>query len=355
MRRASTAGRGARRCGPVGAVAASRRAALVLRRRLPAHTLDRDDFDRMDQGRVGTLRVALPWHEVDPTPVAGRLRLGALRRHRRRRCASTAIDVLPTVYTVPTGSRRSSTARRRPNGPCSITPPHTELGLSPWRTFLAEAVGRYGPGGLLLGAASRRCATQPITAWQIWNEENSPGFFQPRPDVGPLRRRCCSAASEAIRGQDPDAEVVLGGLFGYPLNGRDGGLRATDYLRELYADPGIEAAFDGRRRSTRTRPHAPGVKGQMRRINHIVREAGDEQARIWITEIGWGSGGKRDAAQPRPRRPGAAAAPGVPLLRRPRARHAHPDRALVRVARRRRARRAAASGARARASSRSAR
>jgi hypothetical protein len=249
-------------------------------------SLSAGDFDRMGRARVGMVRAALPWQEVDPSPAPGDYewaRFDAIVAGAARR----GISVLPTVYTVPQWVSHVAEHCNGPaNGPCSITPPHTTYGLSLWRTFLAEAVGRYGPDGRFW-AAHPHLRYEPITAWQIWNEENSPGFFQPRPN--PSRyANLLRAASEAIRGQDPGAQVVIGGLFGYPLKGRDGGLRATEYLHDLYAIPDIGAAFDG----VAVHPYASriaGVEGQMRRINHIIHRAHDEQAQIWVTEIGWGS------------------------------------------------------------------
>jgi hypothetical protein len=247
--------------------------------------LGTEDFERMGRARVGMVRVALPWQEVDPSPEPGDYnwaRFDAIVAGAARH----GIKILPTVYTVPHWVSQIEHCDSPPNGPCSITPPHTTYGLSLWRTFLAEAVGRYGPDGRFWDTHPN-LRYEPIKAWQIWNEENSPGFFQPRPD--PARyANLLRAAAEAIRGQDPTAQVVIGGLFGYPLNGRDGGLRATDYLRALYAIPDIGAAFDG----VAVHPYASrisGVEGQMRRINHIIHQAHDEQAQVWVTEIGWGS------------------------------------------------------------------
>jgi hypothetical protein len=250
------------------------------------HTLGDADFDRMGRAHVGMVRVPLPWQEVDPTPAPGDYEWGRFDAIVAG-AARHGITVLPTVYTVPPWVSEIERCHGPANGPCSIIPPHTTYGLSLWRTFLAEAVERYGPDGSFW-VAHPALRYEPITAWQIWNEENSPGFFQPRPN--PARyANLLRAASEAIRGQDPTAQIVIGGLFGYPLKGRDGGLRATEYLRDLYAIPDIEAAFDG----VAVHPYASrisGVEGQMRRINHIIHQAHDDGAQIWVTEIGWGSG-----------------------------------------------------------------
>jgi hypothetical protein len=127
-----------------------------------------------------------------------------------------------------------------------------------------------------------------LRVWQIWNEENDPGFFKPRPDIDRYVE-LLRAASGAIRGQDDGAEILLGGMCCHPRHGDDGGIRLTDYLRGLYAHPGIEAEFDG----VAIHPYAKKikrVKGQVERATALVHdELGDPQASIWITEVGWSS------------------------------------------------------------------
>ncbi len=252
--------------------------------------LSDSDVERMGQGQVGTLRVALPWMEVDPSPVPADYNWSRFDSVVEA-AARAGITVLPTVYTVPVWVSTLEGCTKPPGGPCSITPPHTAAGLAAWRAFLGAATRRYGPGGLFW-TLYPDLARHPIGAWQIWNEQNSPGFFQPRPDVDRYAS-LLSAASEAIRGQDPAAEIILGGLFRNPLNGRKGGIKATDYLRALYAHPGLEQDFDG----VAIHPYAArihSVAKQVERMVRTVRKAGDEQAGIWITEIGWASGGKRN-------------------------------------------------------------
>jgi hypothetical protein len=259
--------------------------------------LTESEIARMAEGRVGTLRVALPWMEIDPTPVPADYDWSRFDSVVVA-AARNGIEVLPTIYTVPAWVSEIEGCAGPPGGPCSITPPQTQLGLTAWRGFLGAAARRYGPGGLFW-TLHPGIARRPITTWQIWNEENSPGFFQPRPDVDRYAA-LLGAASEAIRGQDPDARILLGGLFRYPLAGRKGGIRATDYLRALYAHPGIDAAFDG----VAIHPYAARVRSvtrQVERMVRVVREAGDTQAGIWITEVGWASGGKRNPLNRGPR------------------------------------------------------
>ena len=251
--------------------------------------LDRADFERMDAGRIGTLRVSLPWSAIDRTPLPQDFNWAGFDELVSE-AARQGIELLPTVYTVPGWVSSLEGCETPGSGPCTITPPHTELGLAAWRSFLGAAVRRYGPGGLYW-ALHPGLRPAPIRTWQIWNEMNSPGFFAPHPDIDRYAE-LLSSASDAIRGEDPDAEIVLGGMFRYPLGGRSGGIRATEFLRELYTHPGIGAAFDG----VAIHPYAgrmSGVRRQVTRAIDAVRAAGDSQASFWITEVGWASGGKR--------------------------------------------------------------
>ena len=258
---------------------------------VPQADIHAPDLERMGAGQVGTVRVTLPWQEIDPTPVPGdylwhefdQVVAGASREQ---------ITVLPTIYTVPGWLARLEGCDDPAGGPCSITPPTTQFGLSQWRSFIAAAVRRYGPEGLFW-TLNRDLPERPIRAWQIWNEPNSSGFYQPSPSIDRYADLLV-AASESIRSIDPDASVLLGGLY------REGAIDATDFLRGLYARPGIEAAFDG----VAIHPYAgrmSGVKGQVRRINRVIKSAGDDQVRIWITEIGWASGGRRTPLNRGPR------------------------------------------------------
>ena len=249
--------------------------------------LDSHDYERMGAGRVGTLRVMLDWSEVDPGPLPNDLDWskfdgivgGAARQ---------GVRVLPTLFSVPhwvSAVERCDAG----DGPCQITPPTTEVGLDAWSSFVAAAVHRYGAGGTFW-AVNDELPYTPIEAWQVWNEPNSPGFWQPHPDVSDYAR-LLSAAASAIRDEDPYAEVVLGGMYRFPLKGDDGALRATDFLARLYQHPGIEADFDG----VAVHPYAAKLAGVQRAIHKtqkVIAAAGDAGTGLWITEVGWASGGK---------------------------------------------------------------
>jgi hypothetical protein len=269
-------------------VAAAERAPRDFYGVVPQADVGAGDLERMGEGRVGTVRVTLPWAHIDRTAAPGDYdwsRFDAVVAGASRH----GVAVLPTIYTVPSWVARLDGCPASSGAACSISPPRTQIGLSLWRSFVAAAVRRYGPEGLFW-SLNPALPERPVRNWQVWNEPNSPGFFAPRPDVDAYAA-LLTAAAEAIRSVDERADVVLGGLYRYPLSGRDGGIRGTDFLERLYERPGIEAAFDG----VAIHPYAArmsGVKAQVRRMMRVVRAAGDGDARIWITEIGWASGGR---------------------------------------------------------------
>jgi hypothetical protein len=250
----------------------------------PQGTLDRSDYARMSEAGVGTLRFELHWAAIDLVPPGGgydwsssdTVVAGA---------AANGIRALPFVYGAPPWVSPSGT----PRGP---------LALAEWRAFLAAAVDRYGPRGEFW-SENPSLPRMAIRDWQIWNEQNSPTYWDPRPDVGEYAE-LLDAAHAAITGRDPSARVILGGMFGTPFAGLKPGIAAWDFLTALYREPGAKQDFD----AVAPHPYAArfaGVRDQIERFRRRMARAGDGRARLWITELGWASGGL-----PHPLNPGPA-------------------------------------------------
>jgi hypothetical protein len=95
--------------------------------------------------------------------------------------------------------------------------------------------------------------------WQIWNEQNSPKYYAPKVKVGGYAK-LVKAASEAIKSVDPEAEVMLGGMWG-PESLKRGKKKPPvttyiDYMKQLYRVPGIKRAYrklERKRRAFRLR------------------------------------------------------------------------------------------------------
>jgi hypothetical protein len=79
-------------------------------------------------------------------------------------------------------------------------------------------------------------------------------------------------------------------MFGTPLGGRKPALAAWDFLAKLYRQKGAKRDFDG----VAPHPYASRLSKVLAQIELIRDEmvsAGDARAELWITELGWASGG----------------------------------------------------------------
>lgn len=240
------------------------------------------DFKRMERGHVGTLRYAIGWSTVvptaDPADVDWR-ELDYVVGHAARH----GITVLPSVFGTPEWLSELEGCEQK----CSITPPQTEQGMFAWRALWAALAHRYGPGGAFWDQRPE-LPKVPIRTWQVWNEPNSPMFYAPQPDLFHYAQLVVNATT-GLRSQDPGAQVILGGMFGTPIGGAEGGRTAWDFLQGLYA-VGLDPYFDG----VALHPYAGKmrkVKDQVRRIRRVIRTHGTQPASLWVTEIGWTSGG----------------------------------------------------------------
>jgi hypothetical protein len=137
---------------------------------------------------------------------------------------------------------------------------------------------------------------QPIRVWQVWNEQNSPKYYAPKVRVDGYAR-LVKATSKAIKSVDPKAEVMLGGMWGpESLKRSEKKPPVTtyiDYMKRLYRVPGIKKRFD----SLAIHPYSSNVSGmlaQIREARRVARAFGDRKVGLWITEIGWASGGPGD-------------------------------------------------------------
>lgn len=257
------------------------------------------DMAQMNSMGVGTLRGLLVWPVVEPSP-------GVYHWNYFDQLVAAAaqqgIRVFPTVYGTPDWANFFDA-----NGECgSGCGPQGDAARNAFANFVAAAVRRYGPNGEFWQSSGGECAVPPlcpeepaacgcnqplpVRSWQLWNEQNSPKYWWPEPNPGAYAR-LVAAAGGAIRSVDPAAEVVLGGMWG-PLD-TDAVIPTSRYLKRFYAVPGIEGAFD----AVAVHPYSPtvaGVKEQMLLARRAMRKARDAGTAIWVTELGWASGGPRN-------------------------------------------------------------
>jgi hypothetical protein len=125
----------------------------------------------------------------------------------------------------------------------------------------------------------------PITDWQVWNEPNSPLFWKPVPDVDGYLE-LLRGFDSAVRDVDPRARIILGGLFPTPR----GGIAMTDFMSRLYRG-GARGLFD----AAAIHPYAANPTNALAstgQLRDAMDGAGDTDTPIWISEVGWASGGQ---------------------------------------------------------------
>jgi hypothetical protein len=138
-----------------------------------------------------------------------------------------------------------------------------------------------------------------ITTWEIWNEQNTQRFWQPRPDpVAYATLLQLTAAS--IRKANPSAKILIGGLS---ITGvitpqdfltvlvRSGGTHGVDGVGlHPYTYPGLASE-----RGPWVSPREDGNTG-LQSLRSIFTKAGIPELPIWITEYGAPTGGGADSS-----------------------------------------------------------
>jgi len=249
---------------------------------VPQAALSEEDARYMHAGGIGSVRMGIGWDSVQAT------RGGAYDWERIDREVATAavngLRVLPFL---------SGVAPWLSTAPTTL-PIDSAQAREEWKAFVSAAVKRYGPGGEFWAEHSPQVAKDgivinrplPIRTWQVWNEVN---FFYFAFPVSPARyARLLKISYNAIKSVDPGAEVLLSGLFGDPNEGGQYGRSATDFLAALYRVPRIEHYFD----AVALHPyafHVEDLEAMVEDVRAIMLDNDDPGARLYITEMGWGS------------------------------------------------------------------
>jgi hypothetical protein len=148
-------------------------------------------------------------------------------------------------------------------------------------------------------AAVRHYAALGVHAYEVWNEPNTTGFWQPAPSPAAYTA-LLRAAYVAIKGADPWATVVTGGLS--PALNRDGNYAPVDFLAGMYA-AGAKGFFDAVGHHPYCWPAFPGAAdrwsawfqmyGTSPSLRSVMVANGDGDKKIWATEFGAPTNGPR--------------------------------------------------------------
>jgi hypothetical protein len=163
-------------------------------------------------------------------------------------------------------------------------PVRSSLQRLAWASFLRAAAGRYGPEGTFW-EEHPDLPFLPIRRWEIWNEENIVTFAR-RPD--PVKyATLIRTAGRVLHAADPGAKVILGGLFGRPLQVPPN-VASGDFLSRLYRAGNVKPYFDG----VALHPYvadATAMEAQIVNLRRIMGVHHDSRTPIYVTELGWGS------------------------------------------------------------------
>jgi polysaccharide biosynthesis protein PslG len=250
---------------------------------VPQRTYDDRDTDAMRDAGITSMRVWFPWAQIER-------RQGDRNWEPLDRAVATnaeaGITTLPFLFGTPEWAARadgefcSGTA-------CMPFAPRTEESRRAFAEFAAAAVRRYGPDGTFWDQ-HRALDPLPIDVWQVWNEPNLVSFHAPA--VDPLAYAAMvMPVAEAIHEVDPKAQVLLAGLTGTESNDRR--MSTGAFLTALYSVPDVATTFDG----IAVHPYNRKARGTLQQVKAARRiaDAHGDDAGIWVTELGWASGGKR--------------------------------------------------------------
>lgn len=240
------------------------------------------DYEYMKAGGIGSVRLLVAWPAIQATEKGGYNWEGLDAQVEE--LSRKGLRMLPVVYGTPRWLNKDE--RRLPvdNG----------RQRKAWTAFLTALVSRYKPGGefwvqhapgVVTYESEAIRSPQPIRDWQIWNEVNF--FYFAYPVSVPRYARLLSITGPAIKAADPNANVMLSGLFGEPKQKGVKGMKAVDFLDRLYAYPGIKSRFD----SIALHPYAifaEDLEEMVEEVHEVTVENRDRPG-FYITELGWGS------------------------------------------------------------------
>jgi hypothetical protein len=248
---------------------------------VPQTSVTERDGEYMRAGGIESIRLTIPWFEIQPTEKGGYNWAGI--DGAVASAARAGIRIFPFLYGTPKWLASKPTT----------LPIDNARQKQAWKAFLRAVIARYGPRGEFWtehateGINYEPAITKPlpIRTWQVWNEAN---FFYFDYPVSPTRyAKLLKLSYPVIKSADRGAKVILTGLFGRPDERLPRGMPAADFLKAFYRVPGIKSKFDG----VALHPyafHVDDLEELVEELHEVVVENHDHPS-FYLTEIGWGS------------------------------------------------------------------
>jgi hypothetical protein len=217
------------------------------------------ELDAMADAGTGWLRCDFAWADLEPAEGSWNF-TGADRVVDE--AEARGIKVLGILGTSPSWA----------NGGQEWNWPPTDI--EAWEDYVFTTVSRY---------------RGRVAAWEIWNEENIPAFWQPEPDADDYVA-LLAAASPRIRAADPAATIVMGGVAGLgSANLADYLSRgAADYVDAIAYHPYAETiGVEGQPEEDLLRPKESLCRNLVALVHGLIALYTDKDLQIWLTEVGW--------------------------------------------------------------------
>jgi hypothetical protein len=235
------------------------------------------EMQRMAANGVGSVRFLIDWRVIEPNQGA---RDWSYYDDYIARLAAAGLQTQPMLGGVPAWL---------PPRPPIFSP----LARSSWQSFLGQLAARYGSNGLFW-RQHPALPYLPIVDWEVWNEPNLKSYWLGRPSPRQFVRLLRLTRS-GLRRSDPRARIGIGGLFPPPRPRY--GVSLKNFMERLYRVHGARRAFD----AVAVHPFARGPKGVLaacRQLRQVMNQHHDRGTPIWITELGWTTGGVGWARSP---------------------------------------------------------
>jgi hypothetical protein len=240
----------------------------------PQSQASHSDFELMRKADVDSVRLPLNWIGIETeSPIVAEPNWDGFD-HEVGLAAESGIRIMPFVTASPEWVAEQPTT----------LPVHSSWQRWAWTSFLRRAVERYGPRGSFW-EENPDLPFLPIHRWEIWNEENIVSFAD-RPDPAGFAT-LLRISGRTLHRADSDSQVILGGLFGRPLQ-IPPNVASGDYLQRVYRAGRVKQYFDG----VALHPYvarAEAMGAQIVNLRRIMRMHHDAATPIYVTELGWGS------------------------------------------------------------------
>jgi hypothetical protein len=238
--------------------------------------LQADDYQLIQQANFGTARLPIEWNTIESAE--GKFDWGPMDR-RIGGFASRGIAVLPVLFGTPSWLANDH----------AIPPVGSDRLQGAWERFVGQAVRRYGEGGAYWSTDYRLqfpgAQPKPITTWQIWNEQNGPKHFLPRPNVKKYAT-LLGIANRAVEAENPGGQILTGGLASKPTG--SGGISAWKFVKKLTKKKSARNSFD----HVGLHPYARDdreIVSHVKKMRKALKKGRKKKAQLWITEVGWSS------------------------------------------------------------------